>query len=204
MTKIVSQAESRYGTPEPQIALRFPKGTSYRVVKAALHKLAAEIELATPASERWCVNTEDFNESGRVYLELADATPAEAARGISLRIVTGNCYGEERIQLLNRTRILVMLHQYRWSPAWIRFGFAAQCGACVVSEPMVDTQPFQADVHYAAAPAAQLPEVIQRLLRDDVERGRLVSAAEELCRTSLTLHHSVRQIAEIVTRSMNP
>jgi hypothetical protein len=56
-TKTVSQGESRYGTPEPQIALRFPKGTSYRVVKAALHKLAAEIELATPASERWCVNT---------------------------------------------------------------------------------------------------------------------------------------------------
>jgi hypothetical protein len=43
----VSQGESRYGTPEPQIALRFPKGTSYRVVKAALHRLAAEIELAT-------------------------------------------------------------------------------------------------------------------------------------------------------------
>jgi acetylornithine deacetylase/succinyl-diaminopimelate desuccinylase-like protein len=39
-TKAVSQGESRYGTPEPQIALRFPKGTSYRVVKAALHKLA--------------------------------------------------------------------------------------------------------------------------------------------------------------------
>jgi hypothetical protein len=80
----VSQGESRYGTPEPQIALRFPKGTSYRVVKAALHRLAAEIELATPASERWCVNTEDFNESGRVYLELADARPAEAARGMAL------------------------------------------------------------------------------------------------------------------------
>ncbi len=83
-TKTVSQGESRYGTPEPQIALRFPKGTSYRVVKAALHKLAAEIELATPASERWCVNTEDFNESGRVYLELADATPVEAARGLAM------------------------------------------------------------------------------------------------------------------------
>src|SRR5690606_35645304 len=62
-----------------------PRGysTSYRVVKAALHKLAAEIELATPASERWCVNTEDESESGRVYLELADATPAESARGMA-------------------------------------------------------------------------------------------------------------------------
>ncbi|HEY8429117.1 MAG TPA: hypothetical protein VIL20_12110, partial [Sandaracinaceae bacterium] len=83
-TTMVSQSQSRYGSPEPQIALRFPKGTSYRVVKAALHKLAADVELATPASERWCVTTEDFNESGRVYLELADATPAEAARGMAM------------------------------------------------------------------------------------------------------------------------
>jgi len=83
-TKTVSQGESRYETPEPQIALRFPKGTSYRVVKAALHKLAAEIELATPASESWIVQTDEFNESGRVYLELADATPAEAARRMAL------------------------------------------------------------------------------------------------------------------------
>ena len=89
-TKTVSQGESRYGTPEPQIALRFPKGTSHRVVKAALHKLAAEIELATLASERWCVNAEDFNESGRVYLELADATPAEAERAMGL---LGNLVG---------------------------------------------------------------------------------------------------------------
>jgi hypothetical protein len=83
-TTTVSQGESRYGSPEPQIALRFPKGTSYRVVKAALHKLAAEIELATPANESWCVNTEDYNESGRAYLELADATPAEVDRGMAL------------------------------------------------------------------------------------------------------------------------
>jgi hypothetical protein len=83
-TKTVSQGESRYGTPEPQIALRFPKGTSYRVVKAALHKLAADVERATPANESWCVNTEDFNESGRVSLEFADATPAEAARAMSM------------------------------------------------------------------------------------------------------------------------
>lgn len=83
-TTTVSQGDSRYGSPEPQIALRFPKGTSYRVVKAALHKLAADVEMATPASESWCVNFEDFNESGRVYLELADATPAEAERGMAL------------------------------------------------------------------------------------------------------------------------
>jgi hypothetical protein len=80
-TKTVIQGESRYGTPEPQIALRFPKGTCYRAVKAALHKAAAEVELATTASARWCVNTDDFNESGRVYLELAYATPPRPHAG---------------------------------------------------------------------------------------------------------------------------
>ena len=84
-TTTVSQCETLYGTPEPQIALRFPKGTSYRVVKAALHKLAADVELATPERERWIVQTESFYDArGRVYLELADATPAEAERGMAM------------------------------------------------------------------------------------------------------------------------
>lgn len=48
-------------------------------MKAALNKLAAEMELVTPASERWLVQIEDFKRTGRVYLELADATPTEAA-----------------------------------------------------------------------------------------------------------------------------
>jgi chromosomal replication initiation ATPase DnaA len=42
-------------------------------------RIVAEVELATPASERRLVQTDDFNETGRVYLELADATPAWAA-----------------------------------------------------------------------------------------------------------------------------
>ena len=84
-TKTISQADSRYGNPEPQIALRFPKGTHHRVVKAALLKLAAELELATPANEGWLVNIKEYcDASGRVYLELSDATPAEAARGMAL------------------------------------------------------------------------------------------------------------------------
>ncbi len=84
-TTTISQVESRYGNLEPQIALRFPKGTHHRVVKAALLKLAADVELATPASEGWLVNIEEYSDaSGRVYLELVNATPAEAARGMSL------------------------------------------------------------------------------------------------------------------------
>jgi len=62
-----------------------PRGTHHRVVKAALLKLAADVELATPASEGWCVNIEEYTDaSGRVYLELANATPEEAERGMAM------------------------------------------------------------------------------------------------------------------------
>ncbi len=53
-------------------------------MKAALHKLAAEFELATLASDCWCVQVDDYNARGRVYLELADATPAGAERGMAM------------------------------------------------------------------------------------------------------------------------
>ena len=49
-TRTVRQGEGRYGTPELPIVLRFSIGTSYRVVNAALHKLAAEIELRARGS----------------------------------------------------------------------------------------------------------------------------------------------------------
>jgi len=83
-TKTVSLGWSRHGNPEPEMALWFPKGTHYRIVKAALHNLAAEVELATPSGENWIVTAEDHHENGRVYLELSGATAAEAERGMAL------------------------------------------------------------------------------------------------------------------------
>ena len=81
----VGQAASRYGTPEPQIEVRMPKGTHFRKLRAALHMLAAEAELATPAGESWVVQTDaTSDERGRIYLELADGNEQEAARGLEL------------------------------------------------------------------------------------------------------------------------
>jgi hypothetical protein len=74
----------RHGSPVPQIDVRFPKGTHYRAVKATCYKIAAEIEMATPAGEKWSVQIDAYNETGRVYLELDGSTPAEAERGMTL------------------------------------------------------------------------------------------------------------------------
>lgn len=84
----VSLQSSRGGYPQPQIDLRLPPHTRHRVVMAELHRLAGAIELATPDDAGWCVQLEvDRGVSttgGRIYLELADATPAEAARGMAV------------------------------------------------------------------------------------------------------------------------
>jgi hypothetical protein len=58
-----------------------PQGTSHRLQSAALHRLVADVALATPASKRWCVHTEECNACGRGYPQETDATIAEAARG---------------------------------------------------------------------------------------------------------------------------
>jgi len=54
-------------------------------VRVALHRLAAELELATPPKENWVVQVDAFgDERGRVYLELAEADDAEIARAVEL------------------------------------------------------------------------------------------------------------------------
>ena len=50
---------SRYGSPQPQLMVRTPKGTHFRQLRAALLSLAAEAELATPTSEHWIVQIDD-------------------------------------------------------------------------------------------------------------------------------------------------
>jgi hypothetical protein len=73
------------GVIQPQVEIEIAKGLSYRVRRAALHTLAAKIELATPSNEGWCVQIEHVSDThGYVYLELIHATPAEAERGMAL------------------------------------------------------------------------------------------------------------------------
>lgn len=82
----VTLAQSRYGFPEPRIEVRFARGTSFRRVHAALHRLAAAVELATPEREGWLVQMvpASAHDAGRVYLELFRATDEEAQRGLKV------------------------------------------------------------------------------------------------------------------------
>ena len=91
----VTLARSHYGHPEPRIEVKFARGTSFRRIHAALHLLAAAVELATPEAEGWIAQmvAASVDDAGWVYLELANATDAEAERGLAvLRQVTREQY----------------------------------------------------------------------------------------------------------------
>ncbi len=79
-------AKNRYGTPQPQLDIVLPSGSPHRHLSAALHAFSADLELRTPASERWIVQSERLSEPnhGRIYLELAEGDEAEAMRGMML------------------------------------------------------------------------------------------------------------------------
>ncbi len=84
-TLTVTLETSEYGCPQPTARLALPRIAHYRLCRAALHRLAAEIELATPSVEGWIVQvSHDGDVTGRVYLELLNGDEAEAARGMAV------------------------------------------------------------------------------------------------------------------------
>jgi hypothetical protein len=88
-------ARNRYGTASPAIVVECPAGTNYRLVMVELHRLAAEIELATVACNgRWLVQIDqevsERKAQGRVYLELVNGDPRETDLAMgALRSVLG-------------------------------------------------------------------------------------------------------------------
>jgi hypothetical protein len=85
-TKITaSLGASPYGNRQPEVEVSLPRGTNHRRMKAALHRLAAEVELVTPHEESWSVQIEILGEGrGRIYLELGNGRKEEAQRGLAL------------------------------------------------------------------------------------------------------------------------
>ena len=84
----IKLATSEFGSPRPRVEVRLPRETAWRRAKAELHHVAAALELATPAGELWSVHIVESSDhhrpGGRIELELADGTDAEATRAMTV------------------------------------------------------------------------------------------------------------------------
>jgi len=132
--------------------------------------------------------------STRRRQQLDAIVPALVGIGAHVEVVDEGYYGEARIALLNRVKIVLHLHKYPWDTPWMRFVAAAANGAAVVSEPLTDPEPFKAGVHYAEASFDRLPEAIAGLLKDDEAVTALALACGRFVKESFSLHSSLDTI----------
>jgi len=119
-------------------------------------------------------------------------------KNLPLVEIQSNCYAEQRCRWLNRVRILINIYNFPWDAAWVRFLMAAKCKTLVVSEPTQDEHPLTAGTHYISAPWEQMPDVIEELLARPQKIEPITAAAENICRTELTLLNSVKKLHQII------
>lgn len=105
-------------------------------------------------------------------------------------------YGEDRIELLNRARIVLNLNRGWGDNSLFRFALVAPNGAMMASEPMLPHSPeYKPGVHYISAPVDQLSSTILHYLRNEEERAAIAFNALRLFeQEDMTLLHHVRTL----------
>lgn len=121
-----------------------------------------------------------------------------ADAGVELKVVNRACWDDERTALLNRTKLILHLHQIHWDTPWIRLMMGAACGAMMVTEPFVDPRPFEPGTHFVESSAEELLGTIKHYLAHEDERAAVVDQAEALVRERLTLRTSLRKMLGMI------
>ena len=105
-------------------------------------------------------------------------------------------YGEDRTELLNRSKIVLNLNRGWGDNSLFRFSIVAPNGAMMVSETMLPHCPeYQPGVHYASAPVEQLSATILHYLRHEEERAAIAANARRLFeQENMSLAHHVQTL----------
>ena len=107
-------------------------------------------------------------------------------------------WGEDRVQFLNCTKLVVHLQRYPGKTGSKRFVLALANGAMVVSEPAYRPEPFVPGVHYAEAPIDEMPELIRHYLANPAERERIVAAGHRLVTEELKFHDIMESVVSTI------
>ncbi|MFV1966809.1 MAG: glycosyltransferase [Pirellulaceae bacterium] len=122
-------------------------------------------------------------------------------RGIVLTIVDKACYGQQRAQLLSRTKVVVNLLSFPWDFPGYRLLFSAACGAMVVSESCGNTEPFVDGTHFVGSRLDDLPRTIAHYLRDEPARSAIAANARKFVTRQLTLQNCLDRVLDAVPHS---
>jgi len=111
--------------------------------------------------------------------------------GYCLTVVSDNCYGETRIRLLNRTKIVLNLLNYPWEFPSLRLVMAMACGCMVISVSNSDPAPFRDGGHFIqTAPDSICGTLLQHLANED-ERNVLAQQGHAFVTGEMTMRKTI-------------
>lgn len=116
--------------------------------------------------------------------------------GFQLTIIEGGCHGEERTELLNRSKVFLQLRQYPWELPRPRMMMAMACKTLFATESFHDTQPFRPKRHFVMAAPESLAETLVEYLCDDARRLEIVERSFNFVTQELA-------IGNVLVRAMN-
>jgi hypothetical protein len=125
--------------------------------------------------------------------------------GIEMKNVDGvehpYVFGQDRTELLNRSKLVLNLLRKPWDNTSMRFFLAAANKTAIVSEPMYAHIPFKQGVHYIQGDVDQLPDLIKQWLQKDTERKQMTECAYELGVKKITMKGSLEKIIRSTAES---
>jgi glycosyltransferase involved in cell wall biosynthesis len=113
--------------------------------------------------------------------------------GIKVRVETF-LYGDERTELLNRSRILLNVLRAPQDFVGQRFLLASANKCLVISEPLLDHEPFVPGQHLVMAPLEKIPDTVQYYLANENKRREIADRAYQFVTSELTTANSVGRI----------
>ncbi len=110
-------------------------------------------------------------------------------------------FGEERLKVLNRSKVNINLLRTWYDENSLRFCMAAPNRSMIASEPLLPHVPkYEAGVHYVSAPIESLAEQIVYYLKNEDARSQIVENAYNLMMNELTFRNSMKQLMERVAQ----
>jgi hypothetical protein len=116
-------------------------------------------------------------------------------RGITVSIQT-NLYGEERTRFLNRTKINLNIYRAPYDFFGLRFVFCAANKALLISEPVLDYEPFIPGRHMVAVPITEIADTVEYYLLHEEKRQKIVDDADQLIHEEYTITQMIGRILD--------
>lgn len=113
------------------------------------------------------------------------------SRGIKIVVPAEELDGEERTKFLNRTKIILNIFQRPKDFHGLRFLFCAANKTLLISEPVLNQQPFVPGRHMVTAPIEQLAETVEFYLSHEGKRKEIVEEAHRLISEEFTMHQMI-------------